>query len=340
MFHECTHCDYKTTRKDSLTRHTRCKHNINTIWYHCDKENCNYKTTRKDNLTRHLEFVHDIGKHSRCKHNINPTWYHCKEDNCNHKTTRKDSLTKHLKCTHQINPTWYHCKEDNCNHKTTRKYNLTRHLEFVHDIGKHECSFCLSLRNSQNAYTDEHGTHQICNKCYAKSTGQQSRKETLWSNYLDEHLECPAIISDKNLKSIGGCILQRPDKLYTSTVYTELGECDEYEHLHKNGDYSCDENRITKIYDEEGIMGTHMNVLRWNPDNFKAPKGVKKPTFDERCEIYVALSQKLRKYSQKNILKNHIHIYYMFYSKDNPLLAKNIPYTILYSMKDVEQLEF
>jgi len=172
-----------------------------------------------------------------------------------------------------------------------------------------------------------------------KATGQQSRKETLWSDYLDTHLEFPATSSDKSLKSLGGCILQRPDKLYTSPTYTEIGECDEFEHLNKNGDYRCDEKRITKIYDEEGIMATHLNVLRWNPDDFKAPRGVRKPNFEERMEIYVALSQKLREYSSKNKFnESHIHIYYMFYSKNNPLIAKNIPYTMIYSMKDVDNL--
>lgn len=28
----------------------------------------------------------------------------------------------------------------------------------------------------------------------------------------------------------------------------------------------------------------------------------------------------------------------MFYSKDNPLIAKNIPYTMIYSMNDVDNL--
>ena len=58
-----------------------------------------------------------------------------------------------------------------------------------------------------------------------------------------------------------------------------------------------------------------------------------------RMEIYVALSQKLREYSSKNKFnESHIHIYYMFYSKDNPIIAKNIPYTMIYSMHDVEKL--
>ena len=232
--------------------------------------NCDYITTRKSDLERHR----------RCIHHINVIWYKC--SHCDFKTKRKDSLKAHLAFKHEIGVIWFKCLEEGCNHQAKQKGDLKRHMEFVHDIGEHQCDFCCSMRNSRNTYTDEHGTHNICNKCYSKATGQQSRKETLWSNYLDTHLEFPATSSDKSLKSIGGCILQRPDKLYTSQTYTEIGECDEFEHLNKNSHYSCDEKRITKIYDEEGIMGTHLNVLRWNPDGFKAPRGVTKPSLKEK----------------------------------------------------------
>ena len=50
-------------------------------------------------------------------------------------------------------------------------------------------------------------------------------------------------------------------------------------------------------------------------------------TFDENNNNNTEnnLSQKLREYSSKNKFnESHIHIYYMFYSKDNPIIAKNI----------------
>ena len=319
----CTYCNFQCKRKYSLKRHLAFKHDIGVEWFPCTS--CDYQSKNKYNLEKHLAFVHNIGVE------LLPCTY------CDYQFKMKSDLKRHLAFVHNIGVEWFPCTY--CDYQGKKKSDLKKHLEFVHDIGEYKCAFCLSMRNSRNSYTDSQGTHEICRKCYAMRTGKQSRKETLWSKYLDEKLEFPATSSDKSLKSIGGCILQRPDKLYTSQTYTEVGECDEFEHLTKNGDYSCDEERITKIYDEEGIMGTHLVVLRWNPDDFKAPRGVRKPNFEKRMEIYVALSQKLREYSSKNKFnESHIHIYYMFYSKDNPIIAKNIPYTMIYSMNDVEKL--
>ena len=100
--------------------------------------------------------------------------------------------------------------------------------------------------------------------------------------------------SDGSLKSSGGCQKYRPDKLYTDTDYVEIGECDENEHGRTSGSYSCDEKRISDIYDEDGINGKVMVVLRWNPDSYGVQKGCKRVPIKERYEIYVALAKKLR----------------------------------------------
>ena len=38
----------------------------------------------------------------------------------------------------------------------------------------------------------------------------------------------------------------------------EVSECDEHQHKRENGDYTCDEKRLTELYDEPSIM-----VKRW-----------------------------------------------------------------------------
>ena len=263
------------------------------------------------------------------------TWHYCDIENCDYKAKTAGSITNHKTQMHEIDVTWQYCDQPDCTYTSKRVCHLKTHLEMVHDIGDHECQICLKNRNSRNKYVDNQGSHMICNNCYYKVTGKKTRKEKIWSDYLDQHLECPAVASDKSLKSIGGCILERPDKLYTDISYTEIGECDEYEHLHHNGDYTCDEQRISKIYDQEGIIGTFMNVLRWNPDKYTVPLNYQRKTQKERLEIYVALAKKLREKANNNEFRDRIHIYYLFYSEDNQLIAKNIPYTMIYSMDDV-----
>ena len=318
-------CDYKAKYKSYLKTHKSNRHNMDVTWHSCDQPGCNYKAKYKGHLKTHKAHKHDV----------NVIWYCCDVQNCEFKTKKPNNLTRHKSFRHNIGVTWYCCNVESCEFKGKAAGDLKKHKEMVHDIGEHECQICFNKRNSRNKYVDNQGSHMICNNCYYKVTGKKTRKEKIWSDYLDQHLECPAVASDKSLKSIGGCILERPDKLYTDISYTEIGECDEYEHLNHNGDYTCDEQRISKIYDEEGIIGTFMNVLRWNPDKYTVPLKYQRKTQKERLEIYVALAKKLREKAKNNEFRDRIHIYYLFYSEDNPLIAKNIPYTMIYSMDDV-----
>jgi hypothetical protein len=179
-------------------------------------------------------------------------------------------------------------------------------------------------------------TSNICNGCYNKITGKNTRKEKEWSDYLDKHLGINGLLSsDKNLRQLGGCQLYRPDKLYTDLNYVEVGECDEFQHRHSNGNYDCDERRISEIYEEDGIIGKNMTVLRWNPDNYTPKEGLKKLSRKERLKVYVELSKKLR---EKTSHTDKIHIYYLFYSEDNPRLSKNIPYTMIHNLDEISHI--
>ena len=153
---------------------------------------------------------------------------------------------------------------------------------------------------------------------------------------MDKHLGINGLLSsDKNLRQLGGCQLYRPDKLYTDLNYVEVGECDEFEHKHSNGNYHCDERRISEIYEEDGIIGKNMAVLRWNPDNYTPKEGLKKLSRKERLKVYVELSKKLR---EKTSHTDKIHIYYLFYSEDNPRLSKNIPYTMIHNLDEISHI--
>lgn len=199
-------------------------------------------------------------------------------------------------------------------------------MESVHDIGKYRCDFCTNNRNSSILFTDAQGKHKICKKCYRKASGKESRAETQWSEYVDKHFGTEYLTSsDKSLKSQGGCQLYRPDKLYIAPDFVFIDECDEKQHSYHNGDYDCDEKRISDICEEEGISGKKVAVIRWNPDHYKTPDGSKKKTRTERLKEFVELKRKIMK-EQTDL----IHVYYMYYNEDNPLLTKNFPKTMIY----------
>ena len=321
-------CNQKCNQVGNLKRHLANIHNIGIVWHQCDQEGCNKNFKQAGGLKRHLANIHNIGV----------VWHQCDQEGCTDEFKETGDLKKHLAYVHDIGVKWRHCEQEGCDKKFKEGGSLKQHLAFVHDIGKHTCEFCNYNRNSCNKYKDHTGEHSICNKCYKKVTGKGSRKEKLWSDYLDKKLGTEGLLSsDGSLKSSGGCQKYRPDKLYTDTEYVEIGELDENEHGRTSGSYSCDEKRISDIYDEDGIRGKVLAVLRLNPDTYSVQKGCKRVPIKERYEIYVALAKKLR--NRENRCKSDkIHIYYLFYSKDNTKLSQNIPHTLIYSMKDIESI--
>ena len=318
-------CDYKSKRNGDLKTHKALIHDIDVTWHNCDKSGCVYKSKQYGHLKNHKANIHDI----------DVTWHTCDQSGCVYKCKEGSKIRTHKAHIHDIDVTWHTCDQSGCVYKSKRNEHLRTHKAFVHDIGKHTCEFCYCNRNSCNKYKDHTGEHSICNKCYKIATGKGSRKETLWSDYLDKNLGTDGLLSsDVSLKSSGGCQKYRPDKLYTDTEYVEIGELDENEHGRTSGSYSCDEKRISDIYDEDGIKGKVMVVLRLNPDSYGVQKGCKRVPIKERYEIYVALAKKLR--NMRN--SDKIHIYYLFYSKDNTKISQNIPHTFIYSMKDIESI--
>ena len=330
IWHKCDQdgCDYKCKQASTLKQHKVNIHNIGIIWHKCDQDGCNFKCKITSHLKRHKANIHDIGV----------KWCYCDQDGCDYKCKEASNLKKHKSEKHNIGIIWEKCDQDECNYKCKRASHLKKHREFVHDIGTNQCEYCCNNRNSKNSYFCKITgiTSNICNGCYNKVTGKNTRKEKEWSDYLDKHLGINGLLSsDKNLKSVGGCQRYRPDKLYTDLNYVELAECDEFEHRHSNTNYECDERRISEIYEEDGIIGKNMAVLRWNPDNYTPKEGLKKLSRKERLKVYVELSKKLR---EKTSHADKIHIYYLFYSEDNPRLSKNIPYTMIHNLDEISHI--
>lgn len=356
-WYDCNLCKYRTKQKGHLKLHKRNKHNVNKIIYNCDVNNCVFKTGDLSNLRRHKNQTHlniklfkcdeqNCGKkfkqHAHLKnhmanvHNIGVKWFYCDVEGCGQKFKENGALKSHKWNIHDTGGTWFYCTEEICNQKFKTNSDLKRHLSNVHDIGDKECQICIKNVFTVTKYKKSKTSKElnVCRSCYNKLTGKNTRKEKQWSDYIDKHLGTEYLLgSDKSLKNLGGCQRYRPDKLYVGQKYVEVGECDEHEHSGRN-DYSCDEKRISDIYEEEGIFGKTMAVIRWNPDNYKVPDGYKKQNRQERLKMMVELQKHLRKHPPKD----KIHIYYMFYSQDNELLSKNIPHTLIYDMNDIYKI--
>ena len=139
-----------------------------------------------------------------------------------------------------------------------------------------------------------------------------------------EELKPYLIGTDKSFKSMGGCQKYRPDKLYMGKDIVLHIETDEHQHKYSNGSYDCEEKRISDCYNE--FIGKKYIVIRWNPDKYNPPKNNKMKNRKERLKILKELIKKVL----KNPPKEMIYIYYLFYDKDNPKIAKNIQYQMIY----------
>jgi hypothetical protein len=153
------------------------------------------------------------------------------------------------------------------------------------------------------------------------------------SDFLDKYFGTEFLLgSDKSLKSMGGCSLKRPDKLYASLKKVIHNECDENGHT-GSASYKCDEKRISDLYDE--FVGKEYTVIRWNPDGYKVPTNKTKIIKREnKLNLLLKLMNKVLTIKQES----PIMIYFMFYSPDSKLLTKNIPYKLIYDEQDIIDL--
>ena len=127
---------------------------------------------------------------------------------------------------------------------------------------------------------------------------------------------------------MNSCNRSRPDGLWASDDLVLHWELDENQHSGKN--YSCEEKRISELYDQ--FCGKQYIILRINPHGYTHPAGKVKPEKEERME----LMRKVMKACLTKKWETKIHIVYMFYSKDNGNVTKNISKTMLYDAEDVE----
>ncbi len=327
----CTieNCISKFKTNSNLKRHIKFKHTSNDKfnWIPCTIENCTSKFKTNDNLKQHI-----FKKHTP-DNKIN--WIPCTIENCISKFKTNSELKKHIlhKHTPDNKIKWKLCIVENCTSKFKTNSELKKHLSLIHDLGDKNCNFCKRNVYKLISHQNIHGKHKICRKCYNKVTGKNSRAEKQMGDYLDKNIGTEFLLgSDKSLKSMGGCQLYRPDKLYSDPNIVIHIECDEFQHKRSNTTYLCDEKRISDIYNE--FPGKKYIVIRWNPDHYKSLRNKKRCLRPERLKLLVDLFCKVQQHPPDNI----ITIYYMFYNADNPLIAKNIPYYLIQNENDLNKL--
>jgi|TARA_B000000475_G_C15991969_1_gene445420 hypothetical protein len=285
--------------------------------FKCDYSGCNFITKYKSSLPRHKAAIHGI----------NVKYTYCDQDGCDYKTKHDMfDLKKHKMYAHDILfRDYFYCDEPGCNYRCIE--SLHKHKKYFHDIGNNLCDICYENKHFKFNHHDKHGNHNICKSCYKVITGKESRIEHIWSDYIDKYFGTDYLSSsDKSMKSNGGCQLYRPDKLYISDNTVLLCECDENQHKYNNGDYTCDEKRISDIYDELGINGKRLIVIRWNPDNYNPQENTKKKNKKERLKKMVEIMKQVIQTPSEDI----IHIYYLFYDNDNKRISKRLPRTLIY----------
>ena len=216
-----------------------------------------------------------------------------------------------------------------CPYKCARSSSLTIHKGRIHDIGNEECTICWDDCYRPRSWIDEATKEEVkcCRTCYKKHTGKDIRVEQEWSDYLDEHFDKEFRLCSDN--QVNSCNRSRPDGLWASNDLVLHWELDEHQHSGKS--YSCEEKRISELYDQ--FPGKQYVVVRVNPHGYTHPAGKAKPDKKERKELML----KVMKTCLTMKWDTKIHVVYMFYSETNGNITQRISKTMLYDAEDVDE---
>jgi uncharacterized C2H2 Zn-finger protein len=234
-------------------------------------------------------------------------------------------LKRHIKYKHSNDEKKYKC--DTCDMAFHTNGELKRHINSMH--GELECQICANLVSKLRPCKTVNKVKVLtCDKCYTKITGKCLRIEKELSDYLDEHFHPEQRICTDSSVNGEVCLNYRPDGMWAGDNIIIHWECDE--HQHQGTNYSCDEKRISDLYDE--FPGKTYIVIRINPHGYKAPPNTKKPKRVERRSLMVKVMEKCltKKWDTK------IHIIYMFYSADNNNITRNLQKTLLFGFDDID----
>jgi len=187
----------------------------------------------------------------------------------------------------------------------------------------------LGHRDSRNDLYDEAlgATVHVCNRCLRKATG--SRIEKQWAAHADAELGTRGLMgSDNSMRAMGGCSRKRPDRMYGGPELVEIDECDEHGHR----DATCEQQRLTELYDEPAVCGRPMVVIRWNPH------GRRRVPLAERLRLFVRLKRAIRVHRRRcdpDAMPRMV-VFYQFYPRGSPHICRDLPHYFVDSDEDVD----
>ena len=309
----CHLCNFSCDNKTILQSHKKEEHYSKFRRPYI----CNFCDDCFDSITT-------LDQHKSYKHDVNVKYFYCDEYTyegklCDFKTKQPGGVNRHKKFKHNIDVKWYKCGIDNCVFQAKQAYDLKKHKANVHDIGNLNCEICYSDVGVLRKHTKPDGTEfKACRKCVPK----KERIEIRYMNYLRRELLFPF---DHDTRIMGEtCTRYRPDAMFLdidNKVHIQF-ELDEHQHLWENGDYSCDERRISIIYDEfKNNVPEHFVVVRLNPDGYEKNRETRDKVFRKRLRHLV----KILNYVRENPPPHLLSIVYMYYDRNNKRLAQNIP---------------
>lgn len=153
----CTSCEFWTTHKSSLQRHTRIKHNSNQQIGH----------DWADTISSY-----DMKVHEKTPSEEKP--YSCSQ--CKFKTSRKPNLKAHM-ITHISQR--FSCTK--CNYKTVTNLHLETHMKRKHTSGSFRCTKCNYMTRNEFYFKSHLKIHEEPYSCHVCGF------QTLKSYELKEH---------------------------------------------------------------------------------------------------------------------------------------------------------
>nr|CAI5823488.1 unnamed protein product [Callosobruchus analis] len=204
--HECTKCDFRTTRKSCFSRHLLKHPELGSDPKLCICTHCNAIFNRKWLLDDHV-----VRKHPDFISSVTSKLHECTK--CTFKTTRKSCFSRHLLKHPELGSDPKLCICIHCNAKFTGKRSLDDHVvrkhpDFISSVTNklHECTKCTFKTTIKSCFSRHLLKHPglgsdpklcICIHCNAKFNGK-------W--LLDDHV-----------------VRKHPD--FISSITSKLHEC-------------------------------------------------------------------------------------------------------------------
>lgn len=342
----CEECGYETHEKSHMKRHIQIMHNRSRTLYVCKEYRCKFTSNSRNAYEVHM----------REMHNKTPELLQC--DKCTKTFTRRIYLTKHFKTVHMdlkdskyacnpcstkfrfrlgldfhnamvhgVNMQRFSCDVKGCTFVTKYTHYIPEHKAIAHELGD-ICDICVKPSSRLRSVAFKEGKKSICHICYFKIILKGTASEKRMSEYLDKNYGTDFLIASDTRIYGDVCQRYRPDKLYGDHKRVIQIECDEYQHSGTNSSYSCEEKRISNIYDE--FSGKEFIVIRWNPHGFTHHTKKGRVMIDTR----LALLLKLLNYIETITFESPITVIYMFYTQTNPHICKRLPKHYVYSESD------